>query len=572
MTILGTPAAVLGLATLLLYALIAPSTIVEGDNAELASLGALGGAAHPTGYPLYVLWLRTWSWLPGTPAHAAALATGLLTAIEAVLLVQAAKAWGARPLAGAIAAALVVTSPVVLRVQSQAEVFALNGCVAAAVLWLAAAHGPVRGARRVGALALIAGLGLSNHLTCAFVAPIGLLGVVRGVRESSWRALGAGVAGLLVGLAPYAYLLVAPSTPASWGKISSLSELAHHVLRMDYGGPGQLSPHGEHVPITESLLALAATLGRAFLWLPLAAIVFAWRRASRAAGESRAAWAAWLASFLIAGPLFVARFNLRPVGLELYTVSRFHLLPMVLLAVPVAVGLDAVAEQLFARVRLRVAILVAAAVFVGGALLSVPQVARYHTACVQRSLENTLGSLPDGAVLIGTQDILHFGSTYVQAVLGERRDVTVIMTPQVGLAYYRERVRAKLGIDLDTLVRERPAVPSVRIAELVLATGRPLFIDQFQANIAKSFPVYPYGAVFRVLPTGTPLPSLDELFALNKKLYAAMRFDYASPNAGDDLAAQAHQQYAATWRALADGLTGEPQAYARAMVDALAPR
>ena len=63
-TILGTPAAVLGLATLVLYVLIAPPWIVEGDNAELAGLGALGGAAHPSGYPLYVLWLRVWSWLP----------------------------------------------------------------------------------------------------------------------------------------------------------------------------------------------------------------------------------------------------------------------------------------------------------------------------------------------------------------------------------------------------------------------------------------------------------------------------------------------------------------------------
>lgn len=561
MTILGTPAAVLGLATLLLYALIAPSTIVEGDNAELASLGALGGAPHPSGYPLYVLWLRVWSWLPGSPAHAAALATCLLTAIEAVLLVHAAKAWGARPLAGAIAAALVVTSPVVLRVQSQAEVFALNGCVGAAVLWLAAAQGPLRGSRRVGALALVAGLGLSNHLTCAFIAPIGLLGVVRGVRESSWRALLVGGAGLVVGLLPYVYLLAAPSTPASWGKIASLSDLAHHVLRMDYGGPAQLSPHGEHVPMTANLVALAATLGRAFLWLPIAAVALAWKK------ESRAAWACWLASFLIAGPLFVARFNLRPEGLEHYTVSRFHLLPMVLLAVPVAVGLDAVMD----RVRTRIAVVIAAAVFVAGALLGVPEVARYHTVCVQRSIENTLQALPDGAVLIGTQDILHFGSTYVQAVLGERRDVTVIATPQVGLGYYRARVRQKLGIDLDALVREKPAVPSVRIAELVLATGRPLFIDQFQANIAKAFPVYPCGPVFRVLPKGTPLPSIDELFALNKKLYDAMRFDYPAPGVGDDLAAQAHQQYAATWRALAEGLTGDHQAYARAMAAALAP-
>ena len=69
-TILVTPAAVLGLATLVFYVVVAPTWIVEGDNAELAGLGSLGGIAHPPGYPLYVLWLRAWSWLPAhSPAH-----------------------------------------------------------------------------------------------------------------------------------------------------------------------------------------------------------------------------------------------------------------------------------------------------------------------------------------------------------------------------------------------------------------------------------------------------------------------------------------------------------------------
>ena len=43
------------------------------------SLSATGGAAHPTGYPLFVLWLRATSWLPGASvAHTAALSTAVL--------------------------------------------------------------------------------------------------------------------------------------------------------------------------------------------------------------------------------------------------------------------------------------------------------------------------------------------------------------------------------------------------------------------------------------------------------------------------------------------------------------
>ena len=117
-------------------------------------------------------------------------------------------------------------------------------------------------------------------------------------------------------------------------------------------------------------------------------------------GDERAGWLAWLASFVLAGPLLVARFNLLPEGLEHYTVSRFHLLPMVLLAVPVAVAIDRLPGTLLANDR--AGSLLGIAVFLGAAVATFPGVARYHTACVQRSLENMLATLPKGAVVIGT--------------------------------------------------------------------------------------------------------------------------------------------------------------------------
>ncbi|HSN28398.1 MAG TPA: hypothetical protein VLT45_19065 [Kofleriaceae bacterium] len=341
----------------------------------------------------------------------------------------------------------------------------------------------------------------------------------------------------------------------------------HHVLRMDYGGPGQLSPHGEGGVALANLAALARTLGRAFLWVPIVAAVLAWK----ARTESRAAWLCWLASFAIAGPLFVARFNLRPVALEAYTVSRFHLLPMVLLAIPIAVGLSWLLERVPTRPLVVGVVVVAMA---GGSFaMSMPEVARFHTAAVERSLDNTLETLPPNAIVIGTQDILYFGTSYLQAVRGVRPDVTVIFVPHVGLPYYRERLRERTGVDLSVLVTHKTATPSVAIAELMLATGRPVFIDQFQANIAKTFPVYPVGLLFRVLPKGTAVPTIEELFALNKALYERFRFDYAIPGPTDDLAAQAHAQYAATWRVLAQNLTDpDHRAYAEGMMRALAPQ
>src|ERR1043165_3653904 len=84
----------IAVAALAAYLWIAPPWIVDGDNAELATLGAVGGGAHPTGYPAYLLWLRLTSWLPGaTPAHTAAIATAILAAIQLLVLHAACRAW-----------------------------------------------------------------------------------------------------------------------------------------------------------------------------------------------------------------------------------------------------------------------------------------------------------------------------------------------------------------------------------------------------------------------------------------------------------------------------------------------
>jgi hypothetical protein len=73
----------LGFVVLVVYVWLAPTHIVAADNAEFATLGAIGGRAHPSGYPLYVLWLRAMAWLPAeNAAHRAAIATALLAAIQ----------------------------------------------------------------------------------------------------------------------------------------------------------------------------------------------------------------------------------------------------------------------------------------------------------------------------------------------------------------------------------------------------------------------------------------------------------------------------------------------------------
>ena len=199
--------------------------------------------------------------------------------------------------------------------------FALNGLMVALVLWLAATNGPTRGAwRAVLPFALVAGLGLSNHMTCALVAPVGVLGVVRGLRETTHARLpvvAAALGAFVVGLLPYAYLLLAPDNDLSWRHLDGLGALWRHALRADYGGPGNLSATNDRVSPLTSIGALGDTLARGWLWVPLAiglgTLGVAGARPrwlthaaiAPASRETRVGWITLAAAFALAGPILM---------------------------------------------------------------------------------------------------------------------------------------------------------------------------------------------------------------------------------------------------------------------------
>lgn len=547
-----------------LNAWLAPSFIADGDNAEFSTLAATGGVAHPPGYPLYVLYLRAMSWLPGSSgAHTAALATALVGAAASLVLHAACRAWGARPGAASLAVAIVSGGPLVLRLHTAAEVFALNNLLAALVLWLAAANGPVRGTRRTIALAIVAGLGISNQHTCVLLGPVGILGAVRGVREASApavRTIALGLLGLALGLVPYLYLVVAPEAAISWGQPDSLDALLAHFTRADYGGIGAFSPvEGEIDPVA-NLTSFGLALLRGWLWLPgaIALATLAYRAAVKRDGEPRIAWALLALSFLLAGPILVARFNVPPRDIGLYIVHRFYVLPVLLLTVPCAAGFDAIAgwygRRHASKLRLRPLVreLVAVGAFASAAGLSLPYILATHSPAVEKGVINILESLPPDSIVLGTADDVHFGSIYVQEVKRIRPDVVTIAWPMTVLPWYREEL-ARRGVPLDPY-KGADDVPSIRVARQMFATGRPFFVEISMQRILQTFDSYPHGVLFRVLPPGTAKPNLDEIIAINRDLFAKFDIGYARPSWDAEYAAEMHLRYARTWDILARAL------------------
>jgi len=277
--------------------------------------------------------------------------------------------------------------------------------------------------------------------------------------------------------------------------------------------------------------------------------------------------------------VLASRFNIVPRGVGLNICQRFHVLPALMLAMPIAVGLDRLGTWLQRRsdsAALRsnpLGGVVAAVALVAFAGLSLPRLLRVHSPAVELGLQNTLRSLPPDAVVIGSTDLFHFGMGYLQAGLGERPDVVAIAWPQVPSPSYRARLARRTGIEI---VATAEGVRSVDVAAQVLATGRPLFIDAFGANIANSYPTYPYGVVFRVLPRGQRPPPVDEVFALNRRLFEAFELDYPVPGTDAEFATELHALYARVWDVLARGLQAagrrDEAAIAVQFANALAPQ
>ncbi|MEO6771856.1 MAG: DUF2723 domain-containing protein [Kofleriaceae bacterium] len=562
------------------YVWLAPAHIVDGDNAELATLGSLGGVPHPTGYPLYMIWLRAMQWLPGAnPAHTAALATAILGAGSIVVLHAACRAWGARPAAATLACAIFAAAPVVVEMNTEAEVFALNNLAAATILWLAARGGPLRGIWRAAALGLVAGLGISDHVTCALLAPVGIYGVVCGVRESrAVPAIALALAGFVVGLLPYTYLLVTAENARSWGRhIDSFHALMFHFLRNDYGGPGAFAPNRTPVPMLDNLAEFARILGRWWWWLPAITglVMLGIRVVRRREGDSRIAWATLALSWLLCGPLLVIKFNVALEGVGLFVVHRFHLLPALLLAVPIAVAASDAGGWLAPRVPRLVPFAGALGfvVFVAALVTSLPYVQAVHSPAVEQNARNMLASLPPHAVVIVAEDDLDLASSYLQLVEGVRTDVEVIMWYAISRPATRERVEHDLGI---TIPKSGQDIFVAYFAAAVLATGRPLFVDGYQRHVLEAYPTYPFGILFRVLPKGSPRPPIREVFALNRDLYAKFVFGYPLPPPDAAWPARVHDRLAHPWQIIYDALVAagdrDDAAFALALGRSLVPR
>ncbi len=293
--------------------------------------------------------------------------------------------------------------------------------------------------------------------------------------------------------------------------------------------------------------------------------------------EGRAAWIALAVSIVLAGPILATRFDVALDGIGLWITRRFHLLPALLLVVPVSLGFERGLRWSLPRMSARFAEpavlgVIAALALATTAVTTLPYLARFQSPAMENEVRNVLASLPPRAVVIGAVNELDVGIRYLQIARGLRPDVLFFRWEAMTIDWYRRRL-VPFGLAFTPGDGEDY---KLRLVDQILASGRPLFTGIGHSHHLDPLARYPHGVLMRVLPRGEALPSLEHIVALNRELFGRFDLAYPLPGPDDETATWMHQNYAGVWRRLGDALAraGQrgPAASAYELAGQLAPR
>lgn len=192
-----------------LYLLALAPTIYNLDSAELTTAVATGGLVRATGYPLYLLLGRVWSWLPiGDVGYRTNLFSAFSGALTVALAERILRRLRIGPFATFGALGLLACAPFFWALSLIAEVYTLHTALMAGLILLLLRWADRPTPARLALVALMMGLSAGNHAATVLLVPGCLWYVATVARRRAFepRALVSALVALLVGLGVYLYL------------------------------------------------------------------------------------------------------------------------------------------------------------------------------------------------------------------------------------------------------------------------------------------------------------------------------------------------------------------------------
>jgi len=474
------------------------------DGGDFLAAAATLGVPHPAGYPTYTLLLRLFMFLPlKEPAAAGSLLSAIMGAAAAAfcggiirqVLERLAHSGDERrwvpwvAFTGALAFAF---TPLIWSQALITEIYTFHLALVAAALWLLLRwrRSGDHGSRGLVWAGWVVGLGLTNHLTIAFLGPAALPLLMAGRKHLRWRSLLAAGGALCIGLAPYAYLPWAARRmpPINWENPQNWEGFKRLVLAVRYRHNVLESTPAE---VWARVASWVDNFPLAYFWplYLLCAIGFLWLLfRDPAVGVATGVYA-----LLVAG--YAAGY-----GTSDYWVN---LLPVLMVLVLwVAVGIWLVLRWLGRRRwRYAPAVGTMVALALPAALLISQWEAmdiRYERAASQ-FVAGALESAAPDALVFTKGDHRTFGMWYACYALDERPDIAPIIPTFLRRAWYRETLAANhQGLDL------RPAglggAGALKMMIRRHLDQRPIYLTWEDEDIAADYWLEQVGPLWRVEP------------------------------------------------------------------------
>ncbi len=220
-------------------------TLTFGDSGELISMISTLGIPHPTGFPLYILAGRIFSFLPlSNPAFRINLMSAFFGALTPAFLFLALCAYlkneknaFIKYFISASAALLFIFSYTLWSQSAMSRIYTLNSSFCAAVLLLFfLSSGSRENSRYLFLWALLTGLGSGLHLTLAVFSGILWLHMAL----TNFSALKKHIFGILffalLGLGVYIYLIIRSHSPAElkWSDLNTFGHFFSYISQQQY--------------------------------------------------------------------------------------------------------------------------------------------------------------------------------------------------------------------------------------------------------------------------------------------------------------------------------------------------
>jgi len=415
-------------------ATLAP-TISYGDSAEFITVVYTLGISHPSGYPLYTLLGKLFTFLPfGSIGYRINLMSAVVASLTVALVYFIVLKITHKKSSGILASLILAFSFVFWAHAVRAEVYDLNALFLALILLILLKYDETKKTSILYLLAFVYGLSFTNHLITIILALPIFFFIVTGhkVRPNKTKLnLKIIIVMLLfftIGLFPYLYLpLRASQHPGiNWGNPENAENLFKHIIGNQY--EYHMFEHTSRTGID--------TLSEALYFLILQFTIFF--------GFSMIGiWKLWKTHkrmTIVLGTIILLNFMVA-LNYNIEDIIVYYIPSYLVISIFIGIGLVEIIDLLIPRYKTVLVSLIAGVMLCLSIILYHERINLHNDYGAYNYASFMFSALPKNSIIFADTDDELFPLWYMQQVMQKRDDIVIISTGMLPISWYIDMLR-----------------------------------------------------------------------------------------------------------------------------------